>query len=304
MQPACSLLRDGRVAFQRDFRGGKRRGAKPSVQLLGNQGAALTTGTLLKEKGLEGVLLTEGETRGCGENFGHFTFRPGRAARPRLRPFCGISWQDAERVWGAQGDRFLLGITAIRPQASTGSCDLGPRAVSALCCCRCPATAPQWTSFWTRSCGSSKRPSQSETMRWAWLHPHPRLPGFICPLTGAFPASKPQVHPWQLPERVKWAPNPPVSQPASRWMPGCVITCVCICVCVMQIREEGSYIPEFLLLPACVQRGPQALWSRVEENGASGPISGREAVAPPPLLSSLRACPFRDRKSTRLNSSH
>ena len=125
MQPACSLLRDGRVAFQRDFRGGKRRGAKPSVQLLGNQGAALTTGTLLKEKGLEGVLLTEGETRGCGENFGHFTFRPGRAARPRLRPFCGISWQDAERVWGAQGDRFLLGITAIRPQASTAAATSG-----------------------------------------------------------------------------------------------------------------------------------------------------------------------------------
>lgn len=151
--------------------------------------------------------LTEGETRGCGENFAPFTFRQGRAARPRLRPFCAILWQDAERVWRAQGDRFLLGITAIRPQAATGGCNLGPRAVAALCCCRCLATAPQWTRFWTRSWGSSKRPSQSETMRWAWLHPHPQLPGFICPLTRAFPSSQPQVHPWQLPEKVKGAPT-------------------------------------------------------------------------------------------------
>lgn len=89
----------------------------------------------------------------------------------------------------------------------------------------------------------------------------------------------------------------PISEPACKQVDARVCAHMCVyvcawCVCVTHVREEASCVSKLLLLPACVQRGPQALRSWVAENGASGPSSGWEAVAPPPLLSSLRACPF------------
>ena len=67
----------------------------------------------------------------------------------------------------------------------------------------------------------------------------------------------------------------------------CVFTVYVWCVFTWRVwvlqAKGGLPSPELLALPACVQLRVQALRSWGEEDGESGPITGREAAASQPL---------------------
>lgn len=62
----------------------------------------------------------------------------------------------------------------------------------------------------------------------------------------------------------------------------CVVCVHMACVCVAG-QGEASHPQSSLPSLACVQLRVQALWSWGEEDGESGPITGREAAASQPL---------------------